>query len=75
MTVPPVPDHKRIPSLSNFIQDLLRNPPPVMRLDMGLGSREQSQPAHDPAPAPVIASIASIASIAGDPAETGAPTA
>jgi hypothetical protein len=54
--------------LNSFIQDLLRDKPPVMVLDMGLGSREQSLPAHDPEPLRVIASIA------GDPAETGAPT-
>jgi hypothetical protein len=28
--------------LGNFIQDLLRDRPPVMILDMGLGSREES---------------------------------
>ena len=55
MTLPPIPDHKRIPNLGNFIQDLLRDPPPVMILDMGLGSREQSLPAHDPEPMLVIA--------------------
>ena len=41
--------------MSNFIQDLLRDKPPVMVLDMGLGSREQSLPAHDPEPVPVVA--------------------
>lgn len=42
MSLPPIPDHRRIPSLGNFIQDLLRDRPPVMILDMGLGSREES---------------------------------
>ena len=28
--------------MGNFIQDLLRDRPPVMILDMGLGSREES---------------------------------
>ena len=41
--------------MSNFIQDLLRDKPPVMFLDMGLGSRNQSQPAHDPEPVRVVA--------------------
>lgn len=40
--------------MSNFIQDLLRDPPPVMVLDMGLGSREQNLPAHDPEPVRVM---------------------
>jgi hypothetical protein len=42
--------------LSNTIQDLLRDPPLTMILDMGLGSREQNLPAHDPEPVRVIAS-------------------
>lgn len=42
--------------MSNAIQYLLRDPPPMMILDMGLGSREQSLPAHDPEPVRVIAS-------------------
>ena len=41
--------------MSNFIQDLLRDKPPVMVLDMGLGSREQGFPVHDPDPVRVIA--------------------
>ena len=41
--------------MSKFIQDLLRDPPPVMVLDMGLGSREQSLPAFDPEPVKVFA--------------------
>jgi hypothetical protein len=60
MTVPPIPDHRRIPPLSNFIQDLLRDKPPVMVLDMGLGSREQGFPVHDGEPLAVIG-------IVGDP--------
>jgi len=36
--------------VSNFIQDLLRDKPPVMVLDMGLGSREQGFPVHDSEP-------------------------
>ncbi len=43
--------------MANFIQDLLRDKPPVMVLDMGLGSREQSMPAHDSEPVRVIAGI------------------
>ena len=55
MTLPPTPDHERIPSLSNAIQNLLSDPPTTMILDMGLGSREQSLPIHDPEPVRVIA--------------------
>lgn len=51
--------------MSNFIQNLLRDTPPVMVLDMGLGSREQSLPAHDSEPVRVIADI-------GDPIVTDA---
>ena len=40
--------------MSNRIQDLLRDKPPVMVLDMGLGSRLQSLPAHDSEPVRVI---------------------
>ena len=40
--------------MSNFIQDLLRDKPPVMVLDMGLGSREQGFPVHDTEPMRVI---------------------
>lgn len=47
VTVPPVPDCRRIPSLSNAIQDLLRDPPTEMNLDMELGGREQSLPVPD----------------------------
>ena len=60
MSLPPIPDHRRIPNLGNFIQDLLRDPPPVMILDMGLGSREQSLPAHDSEPVPAIAIVPAI---------------
>jgi hypothetical protein len=42
--------------VSNIIQDLLRDPPPTMILDMGLGSREQSLPIHDSRRLRVIAS-------------------
>ena len=47
--------------MSNVIQDLLRDPSPVMILDMELGSREQgfadrtTRPAHDPEPLRLIA--------------------
>ena len=34
--------------MSALIRDLLRDKPPVMVLDMGLGSRLQNMPAHDP---------------------------
>jgi hypothetical protein len=47
--------------LSNFIQDLLRDKPPVMVLDMGLGSREQGFPVHDSEP------VRAIGGVAGDP--------
>lgn len=57
MTVPPIPDHRRIPTLNNFIQDLLRDPPPVMILDMGLGSREQGFSAQMPKRVPVTAIV------------------
>jgi len=43
--------------MSNIIQDLLRDKPPVMIYDMGLGSREQSLPAHDTEPAPITATL------------------
>ena len=43
--------------MSNFIQDLLRDKPPVMVLDMGLGSRLQGFPVHDSEPMRVIAQI------------------
>jgi hypothetical protein len=56
LTLPPVPDSQLIPSLGHFIQNLLRDPPPTMILDMGLGSREQSPPAYDPEPMRVVAS-------------------
>jgi hypothetical protein len=46
--------------LSNFIQDLLRDKPPVMVLDMGLGSRLQGFPVHDSEPMRVIATTAPI---------------
>jgi hypothetical protein len=39
-----VPDDRKIPTLSNAIQDLLREPQPTLFLDMGQGSREQSLP-------------------------------
>lgn len=42
--------------MSISIQDLLRDKPPVMVLDMGLGSREQSLPVHDSEPMLVIGS-------------------
>ena len=41
--------------MSNAIQDLLRDKPPVMVLDMGLGSREQSLPVRDSVQVRVIA--------------------
>lgn len=41
--------------MSNFIQDLLRDKPPVMVLDMGLGSRLQGFPVHDSEPVEAIA--------------------
>jgi hypothetical protein len=43
-------------NVSNLIQDLLRDKPPVMVFDMGLGSREQSLPVHDSEPMRVIGS-------------------
>lgn len=54
--------------MGNYIQDLLRDKPPVMVLDMGLGSREQSLPAHDSEPVRVIG-------IAGAPLPGTAATA
>lgn len=47
MSLPPIPDHRRIPSLSNSIESLLRGPQPTVFLDMGQGSRELSLPVHD----------------------------
>ena len=44
--------------MSTFIQDLLRDKPPVMVLDMGLGSREQGFPVHDREPVRVIGAVA-----------------
>ena len=55
MSLPPIPATRVIPALGSAIQDLLRDPPPVMIFDMGLGSREQSLPAGDPKQAPVTA--------------------
>ena len=43
--------------MSNFIQDLLRDKPPVMVLDMGLGSREQGFPVHDSEPVEAIGAV------------------
>ena len=57
MTIPPIPDHRRIPPVSNFIQDLLRDKPPVMVLDMGLGSREQGFLVQTPKKVPVTAGV------------------
>lgn len=54
--------------MSDFIRDLLRDKPPVMVLDMGLGSRLQGFPVHDTEPMRVIAGVV------GDPAEM-TPTA
>ena len=39
--------------MSNTIQDLLRDKPPVMILDMGLGSREQGFSVQTPKRVPV----------------------
>jgi hypothetical protein len=47
MSLPPIPDRETVPGVSVNIQDLLRDKPPVMVLDMGLGSREQSLPVAD----------------------------
>jgi hypothetical protein len=44
--------------MSNTIQHLLRDKPPVMVLDMGLGSREQSLPVHDSTPIEAIGVVA-----------------
>ena len=44
--------------MSAVIRDLLRDKPPVMVLDMGLGSRQQGFPVHDSEPVEVIAIIA-----------------
>jgi hypothetical protein len=52
--------------MSDFIRDLLRDKPPVMVLDMGLGSREQSLPVHDGEPVRVVGGIAA------DPITAGA---
>lgn len=41
--------------MSNIIQDLLRDKPPVMVLDMGLGSREQGFVVQTPKRVPVTA--------------------
>ena len=60
MTVPPIPDHRRIPPLSDLIRDPLRDKPPVMVLDMGLGRWEQGIPVHDSEPMRVIAITAPI---------------
>jgi len=49
--------------LSNIIQDLVRDKPPVMVLDMGLGSRLQGFPVRDSEP------LEAIGIAAGDPAE------
>lgn len=43
--------------MSNSIQDLLRDKPPVMVLDMGLGSRLQGFPVHDSEPVRVIGGV------------------
>ena len=69
MRVPPNPDRKRIPLLSNSIQDLLRDKPPVMVLDMGLGSRLQGFVARPPRRAYDSEPLRVIADIAGDAAE------
>ena len=45
--------------MSNYIQGMLRDPPPSMVLDMGLGSREQSMPVHDSKPVQAIAAVPS----------------
>jgi hypothetical protein len=49
--------------MSNAIQDLLRDPPPMMILDMGLGSREQSLPVHDSKPMHIIAANPAVVQI------------
>jgi hypothetical protein len=56
VSLPPIPDYRRIPSVSNAVQDLLREPEAAMFLDMGQGSREQSMPVHDSEVVCVIAS-------------------
>jgi hypothetical protein len=43
--------------LSISIQDLLRDKPPVMVLDMGLGSRLQGFPVHDSEPLEAIGAV------------------
>jgi len=55
MSFPPIPADQRIPVLSHIIQDHFRDPPLVMDLDMGRGSREQSLPVHDSKPIEAIA--------------------
>ena len=46
--------------MSDLIRDLLRDKPPVIVLDMGLGSREQGFPVRDSEPMEVIAISAPI---------------
>lgn len=41
--------------MSNLIQDLLRDKPPVMIFDMGLGSRQQGFSVETPKRVPVTA--------------------
>ena len=43
--------------MTNAIQDLLRDKPPVMILDMGLGSREQGFSVRTPKRVPETAGI------------------
>ena len=49
--------------MSNAIQDLLRDPPLTLILDMGLGSREQSLPVHDSEPMHIIAANPAVAQV------------
>ena len=51
--------------MTNPIQLLIRDKPPVMVLDMGLGSRLQGFPVHDSEPMRVIGGVA------GDPIAPG----
>lgn len=48
--------------MSALIQDLLRDKPPVMVLDMGLGSRLQGFPVRDREPVELVAGL-----VAADP--------
>jgi hypothetical protein len=50
--------------MSNIIQALVRDKPPGMVLDMGLGSRLQGFPVRDSEP------LEAIGVVIGDPAET-----